>query len=195
MTLEHILINLKRDLIRTFAVMDEWFDKEHTLRSYKPSSGGWSVNEVLEHVMLTNYFLLIIIEKGRVKALRKSETLSKADMVPENYSLSNPALLEIARPSAFEWQRPEHHQPSGQRSLYEIRREIRYQLEQCLITLELLPNGEGVLHQTTMSVNNLGKLDVYQYLYFLSLHAQRHLQQMSKIEEEFLQALIGSSDL
>jgi hypothetical protein len=45
-----------------------------------------------------------------------------------------------------------------------------------------------------MSVNNLGKLDVYQYLYFLSLHAQRHLQQMNKIEEEFLQALIGSND-
>jgi hypothetical protein len=185
MPLEHILSNLKRELIRTFAVMDEWFDKEHPLRHYKPSSGGWSVNEVLEHVMLTNHYLQIIIEKGTEKALRKRQTISGVDILPENYSLSNPALLEISQPDAFVWQRPEHHQPSGQRSLHEIRREIRNQLDLCLITLELLPNGEGVLHQTAMSVNNLGKLDVYQYLYFLSLHAQRHVQQMKKIEQEY----------
>ena len=71
MTFENIHINLKRELIRTFAVVDEWFDKGHPLRCYKPSSGGWSVNEVLEHVMLTSHFLLIIIEKGTVKALQK----------------------------------------------------------------------------------------------------------------------------
>ena len=185
MPLEHTLINLKRELIRTFAVVDEWFDKDHTLRCHKPSSGGWSVNEVLEHVMLTNHFLLIIIMKGREKALKKRETLSGSEIVPENYSLSNSALLEIAQPNAFVWQRPEHHLPSGQKPLYKIRHEIRDQLDECLITLELLPNGEGVLHQTTMSVNNLGKLDVYQYVYFLALHAQRHIKQMDKIKHEF----------
>ena len=77
MTFENIHINLKRELIRTFAVMDEWFDKEHPLRCYKPSSGGWSVNEVLEHVMLTNHFLLILIEKGTVKALQKYDPASQ----------------------------------------------------------------------------------------------------------------------
>lgn len=189
MPLEHILINLNRELIRTFAVMDEWFDKGHPLCCYKPSSGGWSVNEVLEHVMLTNHYLLVLIKKGREKALRKVTTLSSSAIVPENYSLSNPALLEIAQPKAFAWQRPEHHQPTGLRPMHEIRREIRNQLNECLFTLELLPNGEGVLHQTTMSVNNLGKLDVYQYVYFLSLHAQRHLHQMKEIENEAVKCL------
>jgi hypothetical protein len=189
MTFEHIHINLKRELIRTFAVMDEWFDKEHPLRCYKPLSGGWSVNEVLEHVMLTSHFLLILIEKGTVKALQKSNGQAGADVVPANYSLSNPALQEIADPKAFPWQRPEHHQPTGQRSIHEVRREIRNQLDRCLITLDLLPNGEGLLHHTTMSVNGLGKLDVYQYVYFLALHAQRHLRQMEKIEEDFLRCL------
>lgn len=187
MPLEHIIINLKRELIRTFAVVDEWFDKEHSLRYYKPSAGGWCVNEVLEHVMLTNHFLLIIIEKGTMKALKKSQGMPDASCWPENYSLNNTALHQIADPNAFAWQRPEHHQPSGRQELWEIRREIRSHLDQCLITLELLPNGEGTLHHTTMSVNNLGKLDVYQYVYFLALHAQRHLRQMEKIKAEFEQ--------
>jgi|SRR5687768_4992768 len=189
MTFEHIHINLKRELIRTFAVMDEWFDKEHPLCCYKPLSGGWCVNEVLEHVMLTSHFLLIIIERGTIKALQKSHNLKIEELVPANYALDSPALQEIADPKAFPWQRPEHHQPTGQQSMHDVRREIRNQLDRCLITLDLLPNGEGILHHTTMSVNGLGKLDVYQYVYFLALHAQRHLRQLEKIEEEFLKCL------
>ncbi|WP_276372146.1 DinB family protein [Chryseolinea sp. H1M3-3] len=189
MPFEHTLINLKRELIRTFAVVDEWFDKAHTLRSYKPADGGWGVSEVLEHIMLTNHFLLIVIEKGTLKALKKSENIDGKFIVPEDYVLATPGLLQIGDPNAFEWQRPEHHQPTGSQSLHDVRREIRDQLDQCLITLELLQRGEGILHHTTMSVNSLGKLDVYQYVYFLALHAQRHLIQMKNIEQEFEKCL------
>ena len=189
MPLEHTLVNLKRELIRTFAVLDEWFDKKQSLRCFKPPSGGWSVSEVLEHVMLTNRFLLILIEKGTIKALKKCELSAGSFTIPEDYVLANTTLLEVADPNAFAWHRPDHQHPSGSHSLYHIRREIRDQLDQCLITLELLPNGEGVLHHTTMSVNNVGKLDVYQYLYFVALHAQRHLRQMEKVEAEFLKCL------
>lgn len=180
MPLEHMLTNLRRELIRTFAVVDEWFDREPALRNYKPSSAAWSINEVLEHVMLTNHYLLIIIDKGRGKALQISQGLSEPVELPADYSIASEAMQQIALPGSFPWQRPEHHQPTGQPGLYEIRREIRNQLEKCLITLDFLPNGEGILYRTLMSVNNLGKLDVYQYVYFLILHAQRHLRQMEK---------------
>ncbi len=189
MPLEHTLINLKRELIRTFAVVDEWFDKDQTLRCHKPSSGGWSVNEVLEHIMLTNHFLLIIIDKGRIRALQKSAATSGSFEIPENYSIGSEALLQVAQPDAFPWQRPEHHQPTGRSGPHEVRREIRNQLDKCLITLDFLPKGEGTLHQTTLAVNNLGKLDVYQYVYFLALHAQRHLRQMEKVEADFIKCL------
>jgi hypothetical protein len=191
MPLDHILINLKRELIRTFAVVDEWFDKQHSLRCHKPFSGAWCVNEVLEHVMLTNHYLLIIIDNGRDKALRHSQSLINSFEVPDDYVLANKALLQIADPNAFPWQRPDHHQPKGQTGLHEIRREIRNQLDKCLITLDFLPNGEGTLHRRTMSVNNLGKLDVYQYIYFLVLHAQRHLRQMEKNEQDYFKANIA----
>jgi hypothetical protein len=39
-----------------------------------------------------------------------------------------------------------------------------------------------------MSVNNLGKLNVYEYVYFLAQHARRHLTQMQDNAAEFAQA-------
>jgi hypothetical protein len=51
--------------------------------------------------------------------------------------------------------------------------------------LDQLKNGEGVLHKTMMSVNKLGKIDVYHFIYFLVQHAKRHIGQMEKIKGEF----------
>jgi hypothetical protein len=184
MTFEHILINLRRELIRTFAVMDEWFDKTNSLRRFRPSDKGWSINDVLEHVMLTNHYLLIIVDRGRAGAWKKSEALSTTTVVSD-YSLTTPALQELTDPEATAWQCHEHHQPLGKRLPSEIRRELRNHLERCLVTLEMLPKGEGALHQTPVAFNDIGRLDIYQQLYFIVLHAQRHLHQMKKIGEEF----------
>jgi hypothetical protein len=38
-----------------------------------------------------------------------------------------------------------------------------------------------------MSVNNLGKIDLYQWLYFLAQHSRWHLQQMAMNERLFSQ--------
>lgn len=51
--------------------------------------------------------------------------------------------------------------------------------------LETLKDGQGLLYQTTMSVNQLGKLNVYEYIHFLRAHAERHLKQMEENEREF----------
>ena len=184
MTIQNILTNLTRDLIRTFAVVDEWFDKGDALHRHKPALGGWSAGEVLEHIMLTNHYLLLLIEKGQEKALHR-KTAEALEEQLKDYTLANPKLLEIGQHKSFAWERPEHHEPTGSRSLVEVRKEIRDQLYRCLFTLEMLPDGEGVLHKITMSVNDLGKLDVYQYIYFLALHARRHITQLEKIEQEF----------
>ncbi len=76
-------------------------------------------------------------------------------------------------------------EPKGEKSLYEIQNLLDLQLNQCNVILEKLKNGEGVLYLTTMTVNNLGKLNVYEYLYFLIQHCQRHLSQMRLVEKEF----------
>ena len=77
-------------------------------------------------------------------------------------------------------------EPKGARSNDEVRLLLNAQLERCLTTLDALPNGEGILAKTTMSVNSLGKIDVYEYLMFLAQHGKRHLMQMRKNEAEFM---------
>ena len=48
-----------------------------------------------------------------------------------------------------------------------------------------LKNGEGLLFKTTMTVDDLGKLNVYEYIYFLSKHAEQHIQQMEENKFNF----------
>ncbi len=102
----------------------------------------------------------------------------------EKYSLNKEKFEQIGAYGAFEWIRPEHMEPKGELSLNEIRNLIFQQYHECLNYLELMKGGEGLLYRTTMTVNELGKINVYEYIYFLSLHAQRHITQMRNNELE-----------
>jgi len=180
-----ILLNeIKKNSIETFNEIDSWFDKQEVIREYKPRNGGWSINQVLEHIGLTNHFLLILIDKGANKAL---QNISKFDLENEltNYIFHRDKLTEVGLHQSFNWIRPEHMDPKGKKSLSEVRAQLTEQLEKCLNYLELLKNGEGVLYKTTMSVNSLGKIDVYEYIYFLAQHGNRHITQMEKNESEY----------
>src|SRR4051812_16545716 len=71
------VINDTRQLVLdAFTEMDQWFAKDPELISYKPKDGGWSVYQNLEHVGLTSHFLLILIEKGKIKALANKDNLN-----------------------------------------------------------------------------------------------------------------------
>jgi hypothetical protein len=184
MTIDKIIATIRNELIRSISSLDEWFDKDEPLLDHRPAGGEWNVRELLEHVMLTNRFLLILIDKGSSKALSQQYDGDFSELL-ENYRLENGAMLEIGIHKSFDWHRPEHMAPTGELPLCEVRDEIRDQLNRCLIHLEMLSNGEGLLFKTTMSVNALGKLDVYQYIYFLALHVRRHLQQLEGILNDY----------
>lgn len=79
-------------------------------------------------------------------------------------------------------------EPTGRPATVEVRARLRQQREECLALLERLNRGEGALCQLRMSVDALGRIDLYQWLYFLAQHARRHLQQMASIEDEFKSA-------
>jgi hypothetical protein len=181
MSFDTIYKDLKRDIIQAFALADEWFDRDTTLLQHLPAQGGWSAAQVLEHIVLTTRYLLIRIEEGKLKALQQPGYESRAEL--ENYSLTQLSLEEIQDPTSFLWDLPAHRVPAGI-PLTQVREEFRDQLDHCLCTLELLRHGEGVRYKMTPSVNNLGKVDVYQYLYFLALHIRRHLEQLRNIEAE-----------
>ena len=179
------LINdIEQFLIAVHNSADEWFDKAENLRQFRPQNQGWTIDEILEHIVLTSYFLLVLIEKGGDKALRNIQNRDLAAEL-ENYTFHRDRLDEIGIHKSFNWFRPEHMAPKGEKSLSEIRTELKEQLQKCQEHLAKMSHGEGVLYKMTMSVNDLGKIDVYEYIYFLGKHIERHIAQMCRNETEF----------
>jgi DinB superfamily len=184
------------NLSDVFQDLDSWFEKPADVRQFKPQNGGWTIDEILEHIYLTNHFLLIIIEKGAAKSVKNSVDLNQNDM-PLTYDFPIEKLNEIGIHQSFNWMRPEHMEPVEKRPLspesvrdvavlHILRENLKYQLARSLNVLNKIQNGEGVLQTTMMSVNNLGKIDVYSYLFFLAKHAERHITQMQKNEMAYI---------
>jgi hypothetical protein len=184
MSIESIITEVRNTLVDTFSAIDTWFDKDNNLRAYRPSNGGWTVDEILEHIGLTNHYLLILIEKGTSKALSNTQ---QADISAElaNHAFPHEKLAEIGQHKSFSWIRPAHMEPTGTKPLAEVRQQLKAQVRQCFTILDKLNNGVGLLYKTTMSVNGLGKLNVYEYIYFLAQHGKRHIMQMEKNALEF----------
>lgn len=179
--IQNVIGKIKSDLVKTFANVNDWFDMDSALLDYTLQNEGWTISQILEHISLTNYYLLILIRKGTSKAIEKSKIMDYDDLLIE-YDLDWNKLISIGNHKSFEWSRPEHMEPTGKTALSEVRIKLDNQLQECLGYLQQMPNGEGILHKTMMTVNNLGKIDVYHYIYFLAQHAKRHITQMEKIK-------------
>jgi len=179
-----------RDALRdVFAELDAWFDRGEMLRQRTPASGRWSINAVLEHVALTNHFLMLTLRKWAATA---DERVARGDPIPDDES-DLQRLLVIGERGSFGWERPEHMEPTGLPTPTEVQARLRQQLGDCLTILERMSDGRGALCLVTMTVNDLGKIDLYQWLYFLAQHARRHLQQLTAIEAEFAVAVAHTS--
>jgi hypothetical protein len=187
MNIQSLITEIKVALTTTFESIDTWFDKDAQLCAYRPVNGGWTINEILEHIGLTNHFLLILIDKGTRKAL---DNAAKQDLQAalKEHVFHYDQLTEVGLHQSFIWIRPEHMEPAG-KPLNEVRVQLKEQVAHCLENLVKMKNGEGVLYKTTMTVNHLGKIDVYEYIYFLAQHGKRHVMQMEKNEAEYKMAV------
>lgn len=184
MDLTIYLQHIQNHLIRTHAEVMTWFETDDALKQYRPKDGGWTVLEILEHIALTSHYLLILIDKGAGKALRNVQGLD-LNVVTQDQTFKLDHLDAIGIHQSFTWIRPEHMEPRGIDSESAIKGRLIDQLRRCLDQLYNLRKGEGLLYLTTMTVDDLGKLNVYEYIYFLSKHAERHVQQMAKNYTEF----------
>ncbi len=178
---ERTIRTVRDTLCAVIAQVDAWFDRPDGLRRFKPASGGWSIDQGLEHVTLTNRFLMLTLAKWVGIAEQRA---GRGDPVPDGES-DLERLLVIGERGSFGWERPEHMEPTGQPPSAEVRATLHRQLGECLIQLERLGGGVGALCRVTMTVNDLGKIDLYQWLYFLAQHARRHLAQFVAAEIEF----------
>jgi hypothetical protein len=162
---------IRDTLVQVFSRLDVWFDRPAEQLEARPDyPGAWSIAEHLEHVYLANHFLLLTIRKGCRTALKRAGSAQ----LPEAESDLTP-IAAIADPDAFAWSPPAHMVPTGKRPLAELRIELRSQSSDCLELLAGMPRGEGRLYTLRMSVHGLGRLDMYQWLYFLAQHDRYHL--------------------
>src|SRR5262249_3255448 len=135
-------------------------------------------------ITLTNHFLLLVIRRWAGKAVRKAQ---RGEPITEGES-DLARLAVIGQRGSFTWVRPEHMEPTGERTSAEVRHRMQQQLVEGVELLTRMGNGEGSLCKVRMSVNDLGKIDLYQWLYFLAQHACRHLHQMAEAAREFAKA-------
>jgi hypothetical protein len=184
MNIENVINTIRVDLNYVRSSLLQWFEEDLNSLRYEPKNGGWSSFKVLEHITLTSHYLLIIIDKASQKAIQLS-SITTLQQDWDGYELLPKSLRDIGVHQSFPWVRPEHMEPSGKVLLDDIRIRMMEQFDRCHQHLVVLKNGEGRLCKTRMSVNEIGKLDVYQYIYFLVLHAERHLRQLERNKIEY----------
>jgi hypothetical protein len=171
---------VRESLTKTFDQLDQQFELPADVRSFRPTVDTWSIDEILEHVTLTSHYLLIIIRKGCAKAQRKAEY----QQIEKGQSDLN-RMTNVGHPDAFPWIRPEHMEPTRSTPTAEVRTRMKEQLNECLSLLSAMPKGEGSLYKVRMSVQDLGKMNMYEWLYFLALHGKRHQVEIDRLREKW----------
>jgi hypothetical protein len=171
---------IRTALVDIFDELDTWFDKPVDVRAFKPAPDEWSIDENLEHITLTSHFLLKVIRKGVDRSLKRA-TNHKIEGTESDLE----RMTDVGIADSFVWHRPEHMIPTGAKPMNDVRQLMREQQTECLILLQKMPDGEGSLYKVRMSVNNLGKIDTYQWLYFLALHAKRHITQIERTYQQW----------
>jgi hypothetical protein len=186
MTTNNIIINLKRDLIRAFAMLDAWFDinESHHSRAGQQARAF----DIVQRIVLTNSHLLSLINNGCKEALAHAK-LHGHNLSIEGYDLKSVAIEDPLVDKLFN---DLHHRLQHQKndmSLALLRDELRDQLYRSLCQLELLRNGEGALHAVSLSDSTTEKIDIYQLTQLLSINIWKQLRALKKIEDEFTQKL------
>jgi hypothetical protein len=161
-------------LERAERALADWIEAPEPLWSGRPAPLAWSAAEVLEHVTLTQHFLLLLIEKlarrGRARAAR--------GLAPPPTPASTAALDALAE-RQVRWECPQHMAPRGAVTRDELRARLREQFRRALAVLESVPRGEGALADARMGRLD-ARLDAYGFLHLMTLHAQRHLAQLDR---------------
>src|SRR6478752_2559761 len=99
----HLLIaEIREELIKNLSDLDSYFLIDNERMEHRPASGGWSIHQILEHVGLTNHFLLILIEKGARRALNVVEK-EDLDAALKEYSFHRAQLEEVGQHKSFQW--------------------------------------------------------------------------------------------
>ena len=171
---------IRKELTSTFNRMLDVFAVREDVLYYQPSNGGWSIYQVLEHVMLANHFLLRIVNKQAERAVQLAGMVNKRNT--QSYALDRNKLIRMELAGSYIWVPQRYTEPAGDIPLLQIKMTLHDQLSESLALLSDSKVLEAI--ETTYVA---GKIDALHYLYFLVQHMQRHLGQVERLKQEFNQ--------
>lgn len=151
-----------------------WLALEDPWWSQRPAPGAWSAAEVLEHVTLTQHYLLLLTEKLARRGLARAARGVAPPPTP-----TSTAVLDALASRDFRWEHPEHMAPGGAATRAELGARLREETRRALELFELTPRGAGALADARMGAID-ARLDVYGFLHLYTLHAERHLAQLER---------------
>src|SRR5688572_15328334 len=99
---EKSIDTVRRTLDEVFGALDACFRVPEEVLNKRTTVSRWTIAEVLEHVHLTNHFLMIIIRRHTQKALERK---AEGKKVPEDES-DLEKLEPVGILAAFPWPRP-----------------------------------------------------------------------------------------
>ncbi len=127
-------------LSETLREVDSWFDSPSDLLFRRPAPERWSIAQILEHITLTNHFLLLVIRKQTARALKKAASGASPPAIdPTDIG----RLDRVASYGSFPWVRPEHMEPSSNPDLQSARQRLSEQGQVAQVLLASMPSGEG----------------------------------------------------
>lgn len=166
-----------------FDALIAWCDEPAALLETRATPQAWSAREVLEHVVLADRFLLLLVEKLAARGLRRAAAGALPPAEPQ--ALEDLELLALPE---HRWSHPAHMAPTGSLAPRAAARELAAQRARCLRVLADAPAGEGALHSVRMSALPGGtrRLDLYGYLTVVALHAERHRAQLERTRARYV---------
>ncbi len=168
---------LRAGLTDAFEALRARTERAEDLLRYRPGPGSWSALETLEHVHLTDRYLLVLADK----LAQKSRSRAARGQV---WPVHGPRFEHLGHLAGRElqWRAPEHMEPTGAVSAATVRETLRQDWSRAMDLLDTTPAGMGTLHRIRMSVvgGDDDRLDLYQYLEVLRLHAVRHIEQIDR---------------
>lgn len=178
-TMNAVITKIRTELLNTFNHVFDVFTIREDVLYYKPANEGWSIYQVLEHILLANHFLLRIVDKQKEKAMQLAKSSAQLQVV-EAYALDIAKLKRMELTGSYVWVPQKYTEPHGDVPLLQIKMSLHDQLNE---SLALLQNKQVI--EALITTYHAGKIDALHYLYFLIQHMQRHLQQVQRTKKEF----------
>lgn len=110
---------IRTELTSAFNRALDAFDVREDVFYYQPLNDGWSIYQVLEHVVLANHFLLRITNKQAERAVKLASMASKRST--QRYTLDKNKLKRMELTGSYIWVPQRYTEPNGDMPLLQIK--------------------------------------------------------------------------